>query len=123
MKKIIILAFFMLAVIFTACEKSNTQKVSYFVTNSQKGFNVSYLNEEGAIQTSYIATQSANDKKVITTYLADPGDIVYISVTDTTTSSFVKVRIFVNDKIYKEASRTDNKTMPVTVSGTIPYQN
>ncbi len=121
MKKIIIFLIVSVAVVFSACEKSNTQKVSYFVTNSQKGFNVSYLDETGTIQTTYITTQSANDKKVITTYLADPGDIVYVSVTDTTTSSFVKVRIFVNDKIYKEASRTDNKTMPVTVSGTIPY--
>jgi hypothetical protein len=121
MKKIIffmIAAFIMLA---SGCEKSNSRKVSYFVTNSQAGFTVSYLDENGDIQSTYITTQSANDKKVLTTYMADAGDIVYVSVKDTATSSFVKVRIFIDDKIYKEASRTNDKTMPVTVSGTIPY--
>jgi|GEM_PF-1342281 len=121
MKKIFLLTIAALTMLGTGCEKSDTRKVSYFVTNSQAGFNVSYLDENGTIQSAYISTASANDKKVITTYLANDGDIVYISVKDTTTSSFVKVRIFIDDKIYKEASRTDDKTMPVTVSGTIPY--
>jgi hypothetical protein len=123
MKKISFLIIAALVILVSACEKSNSRKVSYFVTNSQAGFNVSYLDENGAIQSEYITTQSANDKKVLTTYMADAGDIVYISVKDTATTSYVKVKIFIDDKIYKEASRTNDKTMPVTVSGTIPYLN
>ena len=121
MKKILLLTIAALIMLSMGCEKSDTRKVSYFVTNSQAGFNVSYLDENGTIQSAFISTASANDKKVITTYMANEGDIVYISVKDTMTSSFVKVRIFIDDKIYKEASRTNDKTMPVTVSGTIPY--
>jgi hypothetical protein len=121
MKKIV---FFMIAgliILASACEKSNSRKVSYFVTNSQAGFNVSYLDENGTVKSTYITTQSENEKKVITTYMADAGDIVYISVTDTTINSYVMVRIFIDDKIYKQASRANDSIVIVTVSGTIPY--
>jgi len=121
MKKILIFTIAASMLLTVSCETSNSRKVSYFVTNSQSGFSVSYLDENNTIQSSYISTGSKNDKIVVATYMADPGDIVYVSVLDTTTSSFVKVRIFVDDKIYKEASRTNENTMPVTVSGAIPY--
>ena len=121
MKKSVYIIIAAMVFLAAGCEKKDSRKVSYFVTNSQAGFNASYLDQDGNLQTVYVATASQTDKKTIYTYMADPGDIVYISVKDTATSSFVKVRIFVDDKVYKEASRTDNKTMPVTVSGTIPY--
>lgn len=121
MKKILILISAILIIVFSGCEKKNAHKVTYYVTNSQQGFTASYLDETGTVQTEYIGTQSASEKKIIKTYWADAGDIVYISVKDTATFSFVKVTIFLDDKVFKEASRTDDKTKPVTVSGTIPY--
>ncbi|HOV10945.1 MAG TPA: hypothetical protein PLT47_04350 [Bacteroidales bacterium] len=121
MKNILILISLVALIIFSGCEKKNAHKVTYYVTNSQQGFTASYLDETGTLQTEYISTQSASEKKIIKTYWANAGDIVYISVRDTATYSFVKATIFVDDKVYKEASRTDDKTKPLTVSGTIPY--
>ena len=121
MKKSIILCIIALGLmILTSCEKSQHQ-VSYFVTSSQSGFTISYLDEEGVIQTTSVTTQSASEKVTVYSFFADEGDIVYMSVTDTTVTSFVRARIYVDGKVYKEATRNDNNTMPVTVSGTIPY--
>lgn len=106
---------------FTACDKERERKISYFVTNSVDGFSISYRDADGLIQTTWIDTQSKTDKVVVYSYYADPGEIVYMSVTDTVSTSFVQAKIYVDDKVYKEASRTDNTTMPVTVSGSVPY--
>ncbi len=121
MKNIFILISLVALIFFSGCEKKNAHKVTYYVTNSQQGFTASYLDATGTLQTEYIPTQSASEKKIIKTYWADAGDIVYISVRDTATLSFVKATIFVDDRVYKEASRTDDNTKPLTVSGTIPY--
>jgi hypothetical protein len=121
MKKIILLFLSLVVITITSCEKENAHKVSYMVSSSVAGFNVSYLDNSGELQSMHITTQSANDKKNLCTWYGNEGDIVYISVTDTAASSYVKVKIFVDDKVYKEATRTNVATMPVTVSGCIPY--
>jgi hypothetical protein len=72
MKKIVFLIIAVPMLMTLSCEKSNSRKVSYFVTNSQYGFNVSYLDENNTIQSSYISTGSKSDKIVIATYMADP---------------------------------------------------
>ncbi len=104
-----------------ACEKEDSHTVSYMVTNSETGFTARYSNEAPVVQTATYSTQSKSDKIVVSSWLAESGDIVYISVLDTTPDSYVQVRVYVDGKIYKQASRTNDNTMPVTVSGVVPY--
>lgn len=108
--------------LFSSCSKNeNKKKVIYMVTNSQSGFNVSYANENGELTSQFVTTNSVTEKKNIYSFVGNSGDIVYISVKDTATFSFPKIFIFVDGKVYKQDARTDDKLMPVTVSGTIPY--
>lgn len=123
MKKIAIILMIIPFVLISCNKTAKQKKVMYMVTNSQAGFNASYLRADGTLFTEYRSTGSANDKVTLNSYLANQGDIVYISVLDTTKTSFVKVFVYIDGKVYKQASRTDNTTMPVTVSGTIPYDN
>lgn len=107
--------------LFSSCSKNEgKKKVIYMVTNSQSGFNVSYADENGDLTSQYITVGSANEKKSIYSFTGNTGDIVYISVKDTATYSFPKIYIFVDGKVYKQDARTEQKLMPVTVSGTIP---
>ena len=107
--------------LFSSCSKNeNEKKVIYMVTNSMAGFNVSYADENGDLTSQYITVNSANEKKNIYSFTGNTGDIVYISVKDTATYSFPKIYIFVDGKVYKQDARTEQKLMPVTVSGTIP---
>lgn len=121
MKKIIFLVFILFVTLVSCNKEAHKKEIVYLVSNSLAGFNASYLDETASIKTSYFTTASANDKVKISTFLADEGDIIYLSVRDTATLSFVKVFIFINGQVYKQASRTNDKTMPVTVSGTVPY--
>jgi len=119
MKKILIIGLFPFLLI--ACEQERESvTVKYFVTNSNSGFKVKYQSQDGEIVIKDIITQSKQDKWVVS-FKAQEGDIVYLSVHDTEAASFPKAMIIVNNKIFKQASRTNDTIMPVVVSGTIPY--
>jgi hypothetical protein len=107
--------------ILGSCKKESSHKISYMVTNSQSGFTISYSDANGMITTTHVNTLSQQDKKTIYTGYADEGSIVYASVSDTASNSFAQVFIFIDDKVYKQAMRGTNKTMPAMVSGTVPY--
>lgn len=118
MKKILILLVIVFA--FISCEKDNYErKVKYLVTKSISGFDVTFLNENGDMIKESIIAGSENDQWTYS-YDAGRGDIVYISVLDTLPTSFVKVQILVDGKIYKQASRDDDYMKPLTVSGVVP---
>lgn len=121
MKKIQLLALLIFLLPLAACEKADTHKVVYMVTNSDAGFTARYSLGDATVQNTIWTTHSKNDKTVVSSWLAESGDIVYISVLDTLPDSYVQVYIYVDGKVYKQASRTNNTTMPVTVSGVVPY--
>lgn len=123
MRKIAVILIIIPLVMISCNKAAKQKKVLYMVTNSQAGFKASYRQADGSLFSEYRATGSGNDKVTLTSYLANQGDIVYISVLDTAKSSFVTVFVYIDGKVYKQASRTDNATMPVTVSGIIPFDN
>jgi hypothetical protein len=112
----------LMVIAFYACEKQSDQvKVTYRIVNFENGFTVYYKNLSDTllrenVEGSYtLATPWKNE------FMAEPGDIVYISMTDTTLESYSKVQILINGKVYKEKSRTSDRFMPVVVSGIIPF--
>jgi len=120
--KAIKIIIFLAAITLISCSKNEEVKtVKYMVTNSLSGFNVSYSKEDGSVVTEHITTASPSDKKNLYSFTAKSGDVFYISVTDTATYSFPQVYVFVDNKVFKQNARTDNKMMPVVVSGTIPF--
>lgn len=121
MKNIIITMVILFALTFVSCENERESvKVSYLVTNSNSGFTVSYQGEDGEIFKQNITTQSKDEKWTIN-FSAKQGDFVYLSVLDTKANSFVKAMVIINNKVYKQASRTNDTTMPLVVSGVIPF--
>ncbi len=106
---------------FISCENErDTVKIKYLVTNSNNGFTVSYKGENGTIVKKNIETESKEDKWTVD-FPAKQGDIVYLSVLDTEANSFVKAMIIIDGKVYKQSTRTNDTTMPIVVSGTIPF--
>ena len=118
MKQIIIV--FLLVCIFYSCENEREEvMVKYLVTNSNSGFTVSYKTPKGIIK-QYVPTPNKNYKWSYS-FSAVRGDIVYLTVLDTISASFPKAQIIIENKVFKEASRTNDSLMPVVVSGTIPF--
>ena len=105
-----------------SCEKDVEQKkVMYLVTDSVQGFSVSFTGPDGAKQPAQNVAMASEEDEWTYTFMTDPGSVVYLSVTDTLPDSFVKVMIFIDGKVYKQASRDDIPEKPVTVSGTVPF--
>ena len=120
-KHIILIATILTGLFFISCEKDRDQhEITYFVTKSVNGFDATYLlGEDNFIQETVVVNSETEIWTV--THYAKPGDIVYISVLDTTASSFVNVRIMIDGKFHKEKTRDDVVTKAVTVSCTVPY--
>ncbi|MBP7849281.1 MAG: hypothetical protein KA053_03295 [Lentimicrobiaceae bacterium] len=119
--KNIVFPFLMMMALFAACEKGVDQKeVVYLVTDSDAGYSLTYVDEEGTKKKINVVTASKDDEWRYS-FMGEPGSIVYISAVDTTQDSFVKLIIYVNGKVYKQGMRTEDVTKPVTVSGTIPF--
>jgi methylthioribose-1-phosphate isomerase len=120
-KYIILFSFILTGLFLSSCEKDRDQhEITYFVTKSVSGFDATYLlGEDNFIEENVVVNSEAEIWTV--SHFAKPGDIVYVSVLDTTASSFVNVRVMIDGKFYKEKTRDDVTTKPVTVSGTVPY--
>ncbi len=118
-KKLLILITFISG--FVGCElKDNDVKVTYFVTDSDSGFEVYYRNSEQELVYEKVITQSEEDEWKYT-FVGERGDIVFMSVIYYDVNSKVRTMIKLDEKIYKEGiSRYDTASFLV-VSGTIPY--
>ena len=122
MKNILIIT--LLVFVLVSCEKDNTEKkVEYLVTNSQaypSRIGVYYQNDSAVLVKKNIKLKSALDQWTYS-FMAERGDLIYVSALDTVPLSFVNVRILVDGKVYKQDSKGNDNTKPVTVSGTVPY--
>lgn len=119
--KNIIISFILLSLFFVSCEhERESVKVTYLVTNSNNGFAVSYQGENGEVIKKNITTQSKDEEWKVN-FSFKQGDIVYLSVLDTEANSFVKAMVIVDGKVFKQSSRTNDTTMPIVVSGAIPF--
>lgn len=110
-----------LLLLMISCEKRSEQYVVvYRVLDYKDGFKISYkMNSDTLLQEQVqgVFTLSNYWRKKFT---AKSGDIVYLSVLDTVINSFSRVQILLDGKIYKEKIRTEDRYMPVVVSGILP---
>lgn len=119
MKKIIILA--IISVFLYSCEKEKDMKrVKYLVTDSVSGFTVTYTNEDGEKQAPMSVAVGSEEDEWTMSFMAEQGQVVYLSVEDTVTNSFTRLQIYVDGKVYKQGVK-DDKSPNVVVSGVVPF--
>ncbi len=119
MKKFIYISLVFLFLV--GCEKERQEvAVKYEVSDAYSQTEISYRNSEGEIINETIDFQSIEDVWNID-YKDKRGEIVYVSVRYSDSTSSVNVRILVDGKIYKQGSSINEPNKYVTVSGTIPY--
>lgn len=121
-KNIFLFIVILVSISFYACEKQiDNAKVTYRVIDFQDGFNVYYKSQSDTLLNLRVDGPYTLATPWMFTFMSEPGEIVYVSVRDTVENSFSRVQILIDGKIYKEKSRTNDRFMPVTVSGIIPF--
>lgn len=110
-----------LVFVLLSCEKAKENKVTYIVTKSVSGFNVNYKNADGELIKESVITDSAEDRWKYE-YIAEEGDIVFVSAIYKDISSSIMVQVLINGKVYKQGSSIQDTVKYVTVSGTVPYE-
>lgn len=121
MKYNILIIIIVSLVILFGCTKDNERQVKYVITDSVSGFTVRYLDESGQIITDMITTQSAEDKWAYE-YRANDGDIVFVSANYKDPLSAIKVQIYIDGKVYKQAVSKQDTISFITISGVVPIR-
>lgn len=112
----------LLTILFVACEKqSDKVKITYRILNFENGFTVYYKFDSDTLYKEVVDGSYTLATPWKKEFYAEPGEIVYVSMSDTTLDSYSRVQILVNGKIYKEKARTSDRFMPVVTSGIIPF--
>lgn len=119
MRRIIVIII-ALIFIFVSCNKTNTKNVKYVATSSISAYNLQYMNDKNELIEVEVWPESAQDQWSYS-YLAEEGDIVYISGRYNDINSSLKLMIVVDGKVYKQASNEADTLSYLIVSGTIPY--
>jgi choline kinase len=104
-----------------SCQKENEKKVSYLITKSVSGFSVNYRNVDGTLIKENIEVSSAEDRWQYE-FMAEEGDIVFVSAIYKDINSAINVQVIVDGKVYKQGSSKQDTVKYVTVSGTVPFE-
>jgi len=120
MKKSITPALVFLLLLSSCLKEEEAVNVQYLVSGSTSAVEISFLDEQGSLQTLNRDFISLNDFWSHT-YDAAEGKLVYLSARYTDSTSSVKCRIFIDGKLYKQNASTYDPGRYVIVSGTIPY--
>jgi len=107
-------------IIFSSCEKREEKSVKYITTNAISDYDLSYRLPSGELKTETIAATSMQDQWSFS-FLAEQGDIVYVSGNYKDINSALNIRILVDGKVYKQGSSIGDTVRFVTVSGVVPY--
>ncbi len=108
---------------FFACEKQAYKvKITYRILNFEDGFTVYYKHNSDTLYKEVISGSYTLATPWKKEFYSEPGEIVYVSMLDTTIDSYSRVQILVNGKIYKEKARTNDRFKPVVTSGIIPFE-
>jgi hypothetical protein len=113
---------FAFAVLFllASCEKREIKRVKYIATEAVSPYTLTYKNADGVMTTETVTTFSAQDQWKYT-FMAEQGDILYVSGRYFDAGSALKVMILIDGKVYKQASSRGDTVRFVTVSGVLPY--
>ena len=114
--------FLFISFITLSCQKTNQVKVKYIVTDAVSAYNLQYLDANNELINETIYPESAQDQWQFE-YMADEGDIVYVSGNYKDINSALKIMILLDGKICKQASNEADTLKYLTVSGTIPYKD
>jgi len=95
-------------------------RITYYITDSDSGFDVKYRDANGELVNESVVTESDSD---IWRYdfVGEKGDIVFISAIYYDSNSKLKVQLRMDGKVYKEAYSEYDTTNFIVVSGTVPY--
>jgi hypothetical protein len=104
-----------------SCEKQEDKKVEYIATNAVSDFHLSYLMPSGELKSETITAGSMQDKWNYS-FVAQQGDIVYISGKYKDINSGLKLIILIDGKVYKQAYTEGDTVNFVTVSGVVPIE-
>jgi hypothetical protein len=107
--------------IFTSCEKREEKSVEYIATNAISDYNLSYRLPSGELVKETISSSSLQDEWTYS-FMAEQGDIVYVSGNYKDINSGLNIRILVDGKVYKQGSSIGDTVRFVTVSGVVPYE-
>ena len=121
MKNSILIIIIVPLVILFGCAKDKERQVKYVITDSVSGFTVRYLNDAGQIITDQVITQSAEDIWQHE-FTANDGDIVFVSANYKDPLSAIKVQIYIDGKVYKQAVSKQDTISFITVSGIVPLR-
>jgi len=118
--KNLLLLIFIVALFSASCQKTNQVKVKYIVSDAVSAYNLQYLDASGELINETVYPESAQDQWHFE-YMADEGDIVYVSGNYKDINSALKIMILLDGKVYKQASNEGDTLKYLTVSGTVPY--
>jgi hypothetical protein len=107
-------------IIFSACEKRDVVPVKYIATEAIADYEISYRDQNGDLIKKTVAAQSVQDKWEYN-FVAEEGEIVYISGKYNDINSSLRLMIVVDGKIYKQGFSTGDTLKYLTVSGVVPY--
>ena len=108
------------AILFAACNKSHQKKVSYIATEASSAYNLQYLDDQNTLTETTVEPNSAVDTWKYD-FMADEGDIVYISGNYKDINSALKIQVLVNGKVYKQGATQGDTLKYLVVSGVVPY--
>ena len=101
MKNSLLLLFVIL--VFASCEKNADIPIRYFATDAISDYTVTYRTGDGNLVSENVAAASAQDTWEYN-FKAKKGDIVYLSGICKDINSGIKLILYVEGKIYKQAT-------------------
>jgi hypothetical protein len=105
-----------------SCQVDKSYQVTYLVTDCSSGFDIWYRNENTDLIHERVIPVSEEDEWKYN-YIAEEGDIVFISAIYDDINSSLKAKILIDNKVYKEALSKHDTANFVIVSGTVPYHD
>ena len=112
---------FIIMFLTLSCQQENQVKAKYIVTDAVSAYNLQYLDSSGELINETVYPESAQDQWSFN-YMANEGDIVYVSGNYKDINSALKIMILLDGKVYKQASNEGDTLKYLTVSGTVPYK-
>jgi uncharacterized lipoprotein YehR (DUF1307 family) len=104
----------------TACNDTTQKKVTYKSSGAISDYTVQYRNDQQELVKITVEPESATDSWKYE-YMADEGDIVYVSGIYKDINSALLIQVLVDGKVYKQGSNKADTVKYLTVSGVVPY--